>query len=305
VGLNEEYAERIRPATADDADAILALHLLRDLANLGEPSTTVDEVEADLGVTTVQAAVLSDQDGQLLGHGWLDHQDGWSKTWGDITVRPGADPIVAVVMLDWVLATAREIDPGLPVHLFADSHDFEKIAAYQARNGQVVRRFCRMRIELEHPLPAASLAPGVAIRGVESTEDDLRTAYRIADTSFADHFGHESDSYEAWREITVDGALSDLSLWWIATVDGEPASVLYAGAAPGGGHIDTLGTLREFRGRGLGRALMLTAFTEFLRRDRPRVTLGVDATSPTGARELYESLGMTVSAEGLRYELHP
>jgi ribosomal protein S18 acetylase RimI-like enzyme len=289
----------------DDADAILQLHLLRDLANLGEPSTTVDEVEADLDITSIRAAVLPDEDGRLLAHGWLDFQPGWSKTWGDITVRPGADPVVAVLMLDWLLETSRLMGPGLPAHVFADSNDREKIAAYEARGGQVIRRFCRMRIELDAGIAPPVEAPGVTIRGVQKTDADLRLVHRIVDTAFADHFGHEAESYEAWRGYTIDGARSDLGLWWIAAVDGEPAAAIYGFEEAEGGHIDSLGTIREHRGRGLGRALMVTAFAEFVRRGRPRVTLGVDATNPTGARELYESLGMTVSAEGLRYELHP
>jgi ribosomal protein S18 acetylase RimI-like enzyme len=149
------------------------------------------------------------------------------------------------------------------------------------------------------------LAVGVAIRSVERADEDLRTVHRIVDTAFLDHFAHEATSYESWLALTADGSRSDLSLWWLASVDGQPAAVLYGCKDADGGHIDTLGTLREFRGRGIGRALMLTAFAEFARRELLRVTLGVDATNPTGARELYESLGMTVSAEGLRYEIYP
>jgi ribosomal protein S18 acetylase RimI-like enzyme len=69
-----------------------------------------------------------------------------------------------------------------------------------------------------------------------------------------------------------------------------------------GGCVDTLGTLREFRGRGLGRALMLTSFAEFHRRGVRKVILGVDVDNSTGAVELYQSLGMKPVIEGLRYE---
>ena len=54
--------------------------------------------------------------------------------------------------------------------------------------------------------------------------------------------------------------------------------------------------MAAFRRRGLARALLLTSFTEFLGRGYDQVGLAVDATNPTGAVGLYESLGMRRSA---------
>lgn len=44
----------------------------------------------------------------------------------------------------------------------------------------------------------------------------------------------------------------------------------------------------------MGQALLLTGFEELRRRGVPRVELGVDAESPTGATRLYERAGMRV-----------
>jgi hypothetical protein len=46
----------------------------------------------------------------------------------------------------------------------------------------------------------------------------------------------------------------------------------------------------------------LRTFAEFYSRGVPRVTLGVDAESPTGATKLYESVGMTVENAAVVYE---
>jgi ribosomal protein S18 acetylase RimI-like enzyme len=59
---------------------------------------------------------------------------------------------------------------------------------------------------------------------------------------------------------------------------------------------------REFRGRGYAKALLYRTFAEFWDRGVPRVTLGVDAASPTGATHLYESVGMHVESENVVYE---
>jgi ribosomal protein S18 acetylase RimI-like enzyme len=59
---------------------------------------------------------------------------------------------------------------------------------------------------------------------------------------------------------------------------------------------------RPWRGRGLGRALLLHTFAEFQRRGMNRISLGVDAENPTGATRLYESVGMIVEAEQVVFE---
>jgi hypothetical protein len=53
------------------------------------------------------------------------------------------------------------------------------------------------------------------------------------------------------------------------------------------------------------RLLLQTAFAEFGRRGQLTVSLGVDADNPTGAVALYESVGMAVQHETLRYGVPP
>ena len=55
-----------------------------------------------------------------------------------------------------------------------------------------------------------------------------------------------------------------------------------------------LGVRRAWRRQGLGEALLLHSFAEFRRRGLTRGTLGVDASSATGATRLYERAGMSV-----------
>ena len=70
----------------------------------------------------------------------------------------------------------------------------------------------------------------------------------------------------------------------------------------GGGWVGALGVRRAWRGRGLGKALLLQSFGEFHRRGLPRASLGVDADSPTGATRLYEQAGMHVELEQIVFE---
>jgi len=60
------------------------------------------------------------------------------------------------------------------------------------------------------------------------------------------------------------------------------------------GWVATLGVLREYRQRGVALALLRHAFSEFYRRGKKGVGLGVDAANLTGATRLYEKAGMRV-----------
>lgn len=297
----------LREITADDAQDVLDLVQLADIAEVGEPNTPMSEVLADANRPEVFAVGIDDPQGGLAAYAWVEHPPGHTKVYGDITIRPGGDMDVALVMLDWVRAKVREVGPGLPLHAFSDSGNSLKVKLYEGAGGELIRRFYRMGITLDDDwsptLP--DLGGDVEIRVVTPGEADQRAMHAVVDVAFRDHFGHEQETYEEWAKHTLTGSTADLSLWWLATVDGEPAAGLYAAELVGVGCVDVLGTLRAHRGRGLGRALLLTSFAEFHRRGFRKVVLGVDATSPTGALDLYKSVGMTPDHEGWRYELAP
>jgi mycothiol synthase len=300
-------ATTIRRLCEADIDALFALCIERDIEELGEATTTREEVAVDLAAPTRQTVGVDDPAGGLAGYAWCEYVDGHRSVWADVVVHRTAPPQLAATLLGWVRETAAAAASRTPVWLFADDANQTKVDLLKAAGGVAIRRFFRMGIDFTAgPKPqVVALAEGIAIRGIDGGEDELRTVHRVVDTAFLDHFGHEPMTYDYWRRMVPDGMCPDLSLYWLATVDGQPAAAVYCSTMHGRGHIDTLGTLREHRGRGLGRALLLTAFAEFDRRGLHRVTLGVDASSPTGAVALYESAGMTVLNQGCRYELPP
>ena len=89
----------------------------------------------------------------------------------------------------------------------------------------------------------------------------------------------------------------DDSLVWIVEANGVPVAVNVAidflGARTETGYVASLSVLSDWRGQGIARALLTTAFAEFQRRGRKEVALHVDADSLTGATRLYESVGMS------------
>jgi ribosomal protein S18 acetylase RimI-like enzyme len=61
--------------------------------------------------------------------------------------------------------------------------------------------------------------------------------------------------------------------------------------SPGEVHVDILGTRWRARGQGLGRDVLLAVIRGARDAGMTVVDLGVDASSPTGANRLYESVG--------------
>lgn len=291
----------VRDVTLDDTDAILDLMTLVDLAELGEPDHHAGDVRPPIG-EDFRGWVTEDTDG-IVAYGWVQRRPDHASVESDITVRPGRHEFY-LPLLEMVRGAARELDAELPLQIGAAAQMGAKRRVLEAGGGRIVRRFLRMETELpDEPAPALPRLPaGVQIRALSEDEADLRAMHSVVDVAFLDHYGHAGSTFEYWRERIDQYELSDRSLWWIAFVDGAPASGLIGAMAPAGGFVDTLGTLREYRGRGLARALMLTSFAEFHRRGARKAMLGVDAANPTGAVELYQSLGMTTLIEGVRYE---
>ena len=67
-------------------------------------------------------------------------------------------------------------------------------------------------------------------------------------------------------------------------------------------YVSILGVLREFRGRGLARLLLRTAFVQARDMGLAGTALHVDSQNPTGATALYRSVGMTPAQVYVAFE---
>jgi ribosomal protein S18 acetylase RimI-like enzyme len=160
-----------------------------------------------------------------------------------------------------------------------------------------VRHFYDMAIQLTE-------RPDTGAVDVETFRvEDAEAFYDALDAAFQDHWEHHSNGFESWWERQSSNENFDPSLWFLVRSGGEIAAVARNEAnRNGGGYVGALGVRREFRGQGYAKALLYHTFAEFWDRGLPRVTLGVDATNPTGATHLYEAVGMHVEAENIVYE---
>ena len=101
--------------------------------------------------------------------------------------------------------------------------------------------------------------------------------------------------------MTAEGRTST-SLWFFA-LDGEELAGFSVCRKdtndPVAGHVELLGVRRPWRKPGSARRSSYTPFRPFGSGGWTRGTLGVDASSPTGATRLYERAGMSVDRDTL------
>ncbi len=162
-----------------------------------------------------------------------------------------------------------------------------------------IRWFAEMRRPLADPIPDIATPSGLVARPV--AEADHHRIFDAEEEAFRDHWGSR-----AWTEAdfqrTFTGPDVDTSLWRVMwdgdEVAGVTESFIYAteNAALGVQHgwLERISTRRPWRGRGVARAMIVSAMVALRDRGMTHAALGVDADNPSGAFGVYESLGFRV-----------
>jgi GNAT superfamily N-acetyltransferase len=211
---------------------------------------------------------------------------------------------IGSALLAWAAARGRlqllALDTHLPRYLRADAYDFqaERDALIRAHGFVPVRWFEELLRPLSD-LPAVGDVPGIRLEAWPDRDGDAEVlAARTA--SFADHWGSTPLTAQLWEyQVRGFGARPDLSL-----VARDECSRRIVGfclnhryeeddevTGRRDGWIDTLGTLREYRGRGIATALLARSLGLLAGAGLSHAMISVDGDSPTGAGRLYRSLG--------------
>jgi mycothiol synthase len=209
-------------------------------------------------------------------------------------------------MLDWAEAHAAErlraIESTLPRELRCGTPDtlIANLARLEVRGFAPIRYFYRMRRDLHAPIPDLALPADFTLRTFDPAF--ARALHAAHEESFGDHWGHEPESFEEWKQfgLSSDNFRPEFTL--LAFTGEELAAYSInrvhtednARNATNDGHIGQVGTRRAWRKRGLASALICESMRRFKAAGYDAVTLGVDAANPTGALGLYERLGFVV-----------
>ena len=290
----------VRPARHEDAAAIAALMGALDDAVGIENDTSESDVRAGWLKLELErdTRLVETGDGRLAAY--VDLTERGPAPFFDGYVHPDAHGQGlgrALVRLGQELAAGR----GDRVRTGILARD-EAAACLLASEGfRTTRSFYRMTIDLDGPPPDPEVPPGIVLRPFELGEAEA--FHRATEEAFADHWEWTPETFEAWEKRTIGADDFDPALW-LTALDGDTIAGTLRGTAKrfGSGWVGSLAVRRPWRRRGLGAALLLASFGEFWRRGEPRVALGVDAESETGATRLYERLGMQIGWQADIYE---
>ena len=280
--------------------------------------TLVSWQEPDFDLESASLGVFAD-DGQLAGYAVL---------WANATtpVRPwlewGVHPDhqrgnLSPALFLWAEEKARDVIERCPsearvaIQAGSPSNFTFKIRAMEDAGFKPVRAAYDMRIAMTERPQAPDLPAGFSYRSYRH-EEDLPQLVETVLASFSDHFGYIEQPFEKelaeFRHWLHNSPHYDPAL--VLLVIHEPSGVI-AGCLvalseapnhPGIGFIDAVGVRREFRRRGLAKAMLYRSFASFWDRGTRTVELDVDGESLTNAVALYEKVGMRIHRKLMSYE---
>ncbi len=315
---------KLRPFAGDaDLPAMAAVAQRCNEADQVDERPTVESLAAWthnlVNTDPAEDIVLAEVSGRLVGyqHTSWRHEDAGSfiyqlagfvdPPWrrqglGTVLVERGEARLRAV-------AAQQLSDAPRLFQTFTATSRVGKVALFERRGYQPERHFYEMLRTDLHDLPPAptgpqfgmGVPPGLELRSVDRHNRPLlRAIWEASEEAFRDHWGSREVSDQDFHRL-LDQPDTDPDLWQVAwdTATNQIAGVSInsipadENAAFGRkrGWVEDLSVRRPYRRQGLGRALLLNSLLALRARGLTEVGLGVDAQNPTGALQLYESLG--------------
>ena len=173
---------------------------------------------------------------------------------------------------------------------------------------QPVRYSWLMEGELPSDKPEIMLSDGINLVPISPAE--YKRIYYLKEEVFEDHWGHigttDEEGIKEFETEYLQDPNYDSELWFAAEVNNEWVGMIFGNkSTPFGadyGWVSILGVKREWRNKGIAKALMLHFFEKIKEKGSKKVGLSVDSDNLTNATKLYETVGMKVIEQYVRME---
>jgi ribosomal protein S18 acetylase RimI-like enzyme len=182
---------------------------------------------------------------------------------------------------------------------FAEESARDTTNLLERRGYKAIRyAFSMVRPDLEN-IPDCPLPEGLEVRPYQP--EHLRKIWETSNEAFKDHWGYIAEPWEEYERLQHDSSF-DPTLWRVAwegdRVVGMVLSFInQAENAEYGrlrGYTENICVRREWRKRGVARALIALSLQAIKARGMTEAALGVDAENLSGALHLYEGMGYRV-----------
>jgi mycothiol synthase len=285
-----------RPLTRDDIEAVVAMVNACERHDSGEVMLDGADLRSELDIEGFDA-----------DRGWVGvFDDSTVVAWAFleagrrvlVDVHPAARGRgIGTWLRAWTEERSREVGRDRVAQTIDDSLRDAIVllvrAGYQPRHTSWILRMQHP----ERPVPPTS-PPGIELRTFdENDEDEVLAMFETAFSEFDDRLPTRPAVWRATVTEREGFAPDDLV---IAVADGEIVGGAFLIDADEI-WVDKLAVAREFRTRGIARALLQTAFARSFERGYTWTSLSTD--SRTGALTLYERVGMTIHRSFTSYSL--
>ena len=302
---------RVRPATRGDAPEIVDLLNACDVAEVGEPDSSLEDLETDWatdGFDLATDAWVAEGPKGIVGYAYAGDQFRTGELEADLWTHPGHyEPGLGGRLLGLVERRAARLvvergygDAQLDVYCVAANRTKRELLL---RHGfELTRTVYRMTVTLDAVVAEDPVPEGLELRPFRVDVDE-HAMFTTMHEAFEDHFRRSDEPFDAWKARLLGHPDFKPDLWCLAwdLSTGEAAAGLIAYDHGDLGWIQGLGVRRPWRRRGLGAAMLSHALAAFAARGQRRVDLGVDAEGKTRPLRLYERAGMSASTA---YELY-
>ena len=295
-------------ASEKDLEAIADLFNTCETVEQHEAGTSVSELRHRFNHPLLDQArdlrLWEEPNGRLIGFGQLSIEEVNNGVL-EFRVYPSArGGDLETQIIAWGEKRMREVAPEhslcskLRSNTRADQTD--RIVLLEAHDFKIDRYFFRMVRSLAEPLPEPQLPTGFTLRQFQG-EQESEAMVVLFNQTFIDHWNHHDLTVEQFKYYLSDSNPNyrpEFALIAIA-LDGTYAAFCYCEINPeenkrngrNEGWIGVLGTRRGFRGRGLGRAMLISGLQQLKAAGVDTAKLIVDAENSSGALRLYESVG--------------
>ena len=301
----------VRPATKDDAQAMLEIYHAVSLHYTGEIEETLEEIHEAFDEPfmnpQLDTRVVYDANGRLVGFGWVTFRVPQDVDI-DLYTPPdtwATDTAVIDYLCAWADDRAHDALKRLPENerVTLTAWCYAQDDWYRAKLEQIglkrVRSSYQMWIDFDGAVAPAPFPEGVTVRTVTQDEDWHRV-YAARREAWHDMWGYIPRTYEEdyadWLLYWKNNFHEDY--WFIAEKDDLVIALTLCTPTYNGAddiaYVATVGVRRAYRKQGLGLALLRHALGRLQERGKRAAALYVDASSLTGAVALYERAGMHV-----------
>ena len=215
--------------------------------------------------------------GKLVGMTDLEFNAASGRTWADGVVHPDlwhqgiGTQLISLTEARALARAEAELKPDQPLSIQRNTSDTNAAAIhlFETSGYHQIRSFYQMRIELDHPVEAPPLPPGIVLRPFER-EQHARGGLRSPAGILRRSLGLRSRiPYEEWAHFLLDAPDADFSMWLLAfdeatdQIAGICLSGPFGESNPQLAWTRMLGVRRPWRKRGLGLALLQNSFALF------------------------------------------